>query len=259
MTRILFLLVLLPISALANGLPSYYPKYFKQKVLSGKSDRNIKRTLRRISSNAHKALTYKEARRIMFGKLHLKRNRRGYYVKDVYCRKVYGPNQKNELNVGPGIIPNSNVMNCEHTWPQSKFNPDYSNTQQKTDLHHLYPSNSRANSTRSNYNFAIVNGDVLSSDCTASSIGSPVQNFFRDYYFEPPKSHRGNVARAIFYFSVRYQHKINDDEEKTLRMWHKEDPVDKNELDRNTKIEFYQNNRNIFIDSPSLVDEIKDF
>jgi endonuclease I len=42
-------------------------------------------------------------------------------------------------------------------------------------------------------------------------------------------------------------------------MWHKEDPIDQNEIDRNKLIFSLQNNTNPFIDNPELVDQIADF
>jgi endonuclease I len=47
--------------------------------------------------------------------------------------------------------------------------------------------------------------------------------------------------------------------EAVLRKWHKDDPVDDEERDRNEKIMKLQGNRNPFIDYPELVDKINDF
>lgn len=82
---------------------------------------------------------------------------------------------------------------------------------------------------------------------------------FGEHCFEPPAKHKGNVARALFYFAIRYNHPIDANQESFLRQWHKEDPVDQDERERNQLISRYQNNRNLFIDRSELVEQIFDF
>jgi deoxyribonuclease I len=212
------------------------------------------------SSNArcyrHSSLGYRGARKVLFGKIHLQEDSRGYFVQDVYCRKEF---TNKETNIGPNIIPNSNLLNCEHTWPQSKFTGRFGNDIQKSDLHHLYPTDSRANSVRGNYNFAEVDGSYVPGNCHASRIGHDRRSSSRGNRFEPPTEHRGNVARALFYFSVRYQIAISASEEAYLREWNTQDPVDSKERERNEIIYNVQNNRNPFIDYPELAAKITDF
>ncbi|MBK24423.1 MAG: nuclease [Halobacteriovorax sp.] len=200
-----------------------------------------------------RSLGYRGARKVLFGKLHLEEDAEGYYIKDVYCRKKITNAQ---TQVGPNTIPNHSQINCEHTWPQSKFSGRFPKGLQKSDLHHLFPTDSRANSIRGNNEFANVQGDPLENDCAASYSGTPKGNYD---YFEPPTEHKGNVARALFYFSIRYQIKISERQEAYLRQWHELDPVDAEERDRNQTIFEIQRNRNPFIDYPNLVDRIKNF
>lgn len=197
-------------------------------------------------------ISYRQARRYLFGELHLKRNHRGHFVTDKYCQKQIDE----RAGVGPDRIPNHNIMNCEHTWPQSKFSRNYSNGLQKTDLHHLYPVYSRANSSRGNLPFGEVSNN-RNSICEASRRG-PAYNTGA-ISFEPPAQHKGNVARAIFYFSVRYRMDIPDGEEEYLRRWHQIDPVDAAESRRNQRIYEIQGNRNPFIDDADLVSFLEDF
>lgn len=197
-------------------------------------------------------ISYRQARRYLFGELHLKKDDRGYFVADKYCREQVGEYD----GVGPGQIPNHTVMNCEHTWPQSKFNRRHSRGLQKTDLHHLYPVYSRANSSRGNLPFGEVSQD-RNSICQASRRG-PAYNTGATSY-EPPDEHKGNVARAVFYFAVRYRLDISQGEEEYLRRWHQLDPVDEAELARNQRIYEIQGNRNPFIDDADLISYIKDF
>lgn len=199
-----------------------------------------------------KSLGYKGARKILFGKIHLKEDEKGYYIKDVYCQKTLRRVQTRSM--GPGQIPNSNVLNCEHTWPQSKFSGRFEKGLQKSDLHHLYPTDSKANSVRGNYEFDNVNGyPVNEENCTASKTEG------HGGAFEPPNDHKGNVARALFYFSVRYDISINANQERVLRQWDKLDPIDQEERNRNEIIYQVQKNRNPFIDIPALADKINNF
>ncbi len=194
-------------------------------------------------------LSYSAARHFMFTQIHLRQDPRGgYYIKDVYCQKV--------VYVNRNSIPANNVVNCEHTWPRSKFNSSQSFSVQEADLHHLYPSDSRANSMRGNHHFTDFRYDSPIPDCATSSFG---HNDRGQSSFEPPDNHKGNVARALFYFSIRYDIAIPADEEAHLRRWNVLDPVDQMELRRNNLVQQAQGNRNPFIDNPSLADEIADF
>lgn len=209
------------------------------------------------------SLGYKEARKQLFGFLHLKEDDRGMYLEDLYCdRRMREGDFSGSATIGKLKIPSSTITNCEHTWPQSRFTGQHSKSMQKSDLHHLFPTDSRANSKRGNNPFGEVKGKPVNSNCTASLSGRldyvPYGNSGRTY-FQPPANHRGNVARALFYFSVRYQIPIKANEEYYLKKWHIEDPVDADEIERNNRVEGLQYNRNPFVDFPQLVDQISDF
>lgn len=196
-------------------------------------------------------LTYDEARRIMFGELFLESHGANKYsVKEVYCNITIDQNQ----GVGPNRIPNPNYVNCEHTWPQSKFSKQFPSELQKADLHHLFPSDMKANSTRNNFPFAEVDGKITHNNCHDSKIGNALGTNLRS--FEPPVDHKGNVARALYYFSTRYKMKIDETQAKYLKKWNNEDPVDEAEMIRNDKIMQQQGNRNPFIDYPELINRL---
>ncbi len=202
-----------------------------------------------------KSLSYYDARKIMFNELfNTEVNADTNSVIDVYC--------KHEYFYKKGTIPNSAMVNAEHTWPQSKFSSNFPSGTQKTDLHHLFPADSRANSDRGNYPFAEINGNgEPPQNCDDSLLGRPIQFKAASSatYFEPPADHKGNVARAMFYFSIRYNISIDPIQEHFFRLWHKEDPVDEQETRINDLIFKYQKNRNPFVDFPELVDTISDF
>lgn len=228
-------------------------KFYKNLQTAIDNGSTVKSALNNTIKN-NKVFSYKKAREYLFGSLHLEKDQDGsYIVTDVYCQNTHGKS----IGVAPGRIPNSNVINCEHTWPQSKFNKSESTSAQKSDLHHLFPVDSRSNSSRGNIMFAEVNGRDVHENCSASQRGQDI--YSQQTAFQPPLEHRGNVARAMFYFSIRYNISIPDREEKHLREWHLQDPVDAMEIKRNEEIFKLQNNRNPFIDEPSVVDEISNF
>ena len=207
--------------------------------------------LRAILVDSHRPLTdWKEAKKYLMQVVHLERDEDGFYIREVYCNRVV------RVSVGPNKFPVNRDINVEHTWPQSKF-PKRKSIVQKSDLHHLYPTDSKANSKRGNFPFAeVIKGRSLD-NCAASKKG--YSSATGGDNFMPPEHQKGNVARALFYFSVRYNVAIPDYEEVFLRQWHLLDPVDEFELRRNDLIEKVQGNRNVFIDEPNYADFIRNF
>lgn len=178
-----------------------------------------------------KALEYKYARRYIFLKVDNYDNK----VEGVYTGRV----------IEAKHMPKATNMNIEHSWPQSLGAKGIA----KSDLHHLFPCDSKANSERGSLLYNYVD------DPTWEKGGSKCNG----RNFECRKKTRGNIARAQFYFSVRYNKKISPSVEKVLREWNKQDPVDKRERERNNRIEKIQTNRNPFIDHPEFIDQIDDF
>ncbi|MFY0573047.1 endonuclease I family protein [Cystobacter fuscus] len=188
------------------------------------------------ASAQHKDLGYNQARKIIFTTLD---NHDG----QVTC--VYTGRE-----VTTDKIPSANDMNTEHTWPQSKG----ATGPAKSDLHHLFPTDSKANSIRSSYPFGEVKEVKWSQN--GAKFGKDAQG---NTVFEPPDAHKGNVARALFYFSTVYGKPIPPGDEAVLKQWNHLDRVDAAEVARNTAIESYQGNRNPFVDDALLADRIADF
>lgn len=149
------------------------------------------------------------------------------------------------------------IINTEHVWPRSlgaEAEPALS------DLHHLFPTTQTSNSARSSFLF----GETL---CNATAVcgwfggGSELGASWVNgsTVFEVRTDSRGDVARATFYFSVRYALPIDDREEAELRQWNLQDPPDAREFARNDAIELLQGNRNPFVDRPDFVDSILEF
>lgn len=198
-------------------------------------------------------LSYGHAKDVLYAELHSfvdENNRR--WVEDVYGQRPLPYTKKKA------------AYNTEHSWPQSRFT-NAPHKLQHTDLHHLFPSEIQLNQMRSSREFAEVTGPPIQIGTGECSLGKrekikgltpPEQD---GQYFEPPTKHRGNLARALFHFAVRYGAEIRPAEEYFLRKWHSEDPVDAEEKERNEKIYQIQKDRNAFIDYPDLVERIEDF
>jgi deoxyribonuclease-1 len=200
----------------------------------------------------HRPLTnYTEARTYLMTRVHIQNENNSFFVRDVYCGQIIKLKSQSDM-------PSHDIINTEHTWPQSRFSNRADKTQQKSDLHHLYPTNSKANSMRANHVFTEVkDAGSIFQGCPESKLGTIEAT--GSLGFEPPEEHKGNVARALFYFSVRYDIEIPDHEETILRQWHNSDPIDETEFRRNNSIEKIQGNRNPFIDEPELADQIANF
>jgi hypothetical protein len=208
---------------------------------------------------AHASIGYNAARVFLLGNFYLIKTGNGYGVHDVYCDHDIAPEDfKGGRAAGPNQIPDDRVVNVEHTWPQSRFTNRYPTDLQKADLHHLFPANSKMNSIRGNNPFGEVTRDTQQLACKNVRTGTAAGGNGEEI-FEPPREHRGNVARALFYFATRYDLQIDPQQEAFLRKWHKEDPVDQEEMDRNEKIFALQKDRNPFVDYPELVDKIDNF
>ncbi len=265
-----FLFVLFPVLAFSANV--YYPNDFLNKINNHTvKDEALKAEIFTLLSESHtrlsngndligcfnnqgkcfqhKAVGYGPARHYLYSQLHVTNNdSRGPILKDVYCHR----------EISALIVGDPKDINCEHTWPQSKFTRAFENELQKSDMHHLFPTDSRANSTRGNFDFAEVSSNKNLVNCTASKSGASVTSGGNNY-FEPPMEHKGNVARALFYFAVRYKMTMNPAQEAFLRKWNDQDPVDDAEMERNNQIEKLQGDRNPFIDFPNLVDDIRKF
>lgn len=175
------------------------------------------------------------------------------YIEDLYCEKKITEKD----GVGVLKIPNYKKVNCEHLWPQSRFNLNKKIKNQKNDFHHLFPVNSQSNTIRSSNIMAEVSGKYVNKNCLSSKFGYAIGTNIRA--FEPPSNIKGDIARALFYFSINYKMPISNIEENYLRRWHEADPVSEDEKQRNNTIFNIQKNRNPFIDAPKLVDLIKNF
>ena len=155
-----------------------------------------------------------------------------------------------------------NYLNREHVWAKShggfnEWEPMYN------DVHNLKPSDASVNQSKGYKDFD--EGGTQHPEATGC--------YYTSATWEPRDEVKGDIARIIFYMSVRYEgdndeidlevvNQINtypDPEHgklNTLLEWNLQDPPDEFEMNRNNVIASYQKNRNPFIDNPDFAELI---
>lgn len=166
----------------------------------------------------------------------------------------HGADYKEPGDVNGDGIQDRDGMNAEHVWPQGFFNEA---KPMKSDLHHIFPTFITVNNMRGSQPFGEVSSPVYGTN-SGSMLG--------DDGFEPADPVKGDVARAVLYFVVRYYDRdirdgvdYSDFWKSRVQMfmkWHLQDPPDAAERRRNDLIADYQGNRNPFVDDPRLVEMV---
>jgi hypothetical protein len=144
--------------------------------------------------------------------------------------------------------PDWDVVNTEHTWPQSN-GADLEPA--KCDLHHLFPVDSTANTQRGNLPF----GEVATVEWSSGGSLQGMDGAGVDV-FEPRDEHKGNVARAMLYFAVRYGYTLSEEQFALFNAWDVADPTDDAEMTRTSSIQGHQGNANPFVACPGLVQRV---
>ncbi len=171
--------------------------------------------------------------------------------------------------------------NREHMMPQSSFNSTYP---MYSDLFFVIPTDAKINQLRSNYPYGMAGSTTFHLFTNGSRIGNNAtpDSPYTGRVYEPIDEFKGDIARSLLYYTVRYEGKLNSfnffygnspsgdrnpldgTEEKAfenwylqmLLQWHQNDPVSQKEFDRNNIVYGIQNNRNPFIDHPEWVNVI---
>ena len=158
---------------------------------------------------------------------------------------------------------NFNTWNREHTWPRSRGGFNSIEADETIDGKNIYWV-TNADSTRH------ANSDAHGIRAVDGPENSSRGNQFYGEYNGPAGtlgSFKGDVARGIFFLDVRYNglEVVNGFPDgqvgkfgdlATLLEWHRNDPPDDFEKNRNNVVYTWQNNRNPFIDMPDLVEYI---
>ena len=210
----------------------------------GLIDEPLKTALRNFTTTGYVSLGYNTARDKMFETVDDYNNTDT--IECVYIgRKIHAANRTEAQNLG---------FNTEHTYPQSFFNQ---NEPMRSDLFHLYPTDNEPNNRRSNYPYGFVVSNITW-DSAGSKLG---KDYTGEIVFEPRNVHKGNVARSVFYFCVKYIASIDTTFmsakfENVLRQFNILDTVNAHERSRNVSINSFQHVRNPFIDHPEFIDRM---
>jgi endonuclease I len=213
----------------------YTKSYYSQ--TENLTEEALKAALKARIGQGYNSLSYDAARGVMYGNLDNKNDS----VTCVYTLR------KAKFNTTAGAT--SNNFNCEHTFPQGFFSQ---NLPMRSDMHHLYSTDDGANNSRGNLPFGVATAPFVQ-----PTVNAPSKNGGGKY--EPQDGHKGNCARAMMYFVLRYQDYANffAPQEQILRTWHKTYQPGPADTLRNAKIFAQQNNRNPFVDYPQFADRIK--
>ncbi|KMQ68339.1 endonuclease I [Chryseobacterium sp. FH2] len=202
---------------------------------------------------------------------------------DIYSEIPTGPDayEYTTANIIGSAATEGLGWNREHMMPQSTF---YSNYPMYSDLFYVVPTDAKINQLRSNYPYGIAGSTNFYTFTNTSKIGnSAIPNWvYTGRVYEPINEFKGDVARSLLYFAVRFEGKLgtfnynnstnpasdtnplDGTEERAfepayiamLLQWHQQDPVSQREIDRNNSVYALQKNRNPFIDNPSWVNAI---
>ena len=175
------------------------------------------------------------------------------------------------IQLTPGVDPSTDAfhqgVNAEHTWPQSQGAADEPS---KSDLHHLFPAKANVNSSRSNHPYGEIPDAAADGWYREASSQSTPPSVFVDEWsekdndhpdpawggrFEPRHDHKGNAARAVFYFRAIHAGQVAaygseaffDVQAPDLIRWHYDDPVDLEEYARSEWIAGLQGTPNPFV------------
>ncbi|GAA0762169.1 endonuclease [Psychroflexus lacisalsi] len=194
-------------------------------------------------------------------------------VLDIYSEVANGSeayNYEHVLNQCGNYNNEGDCYNREHLVPQSIFN---SASPMRNDYFHVVPTDGAVNGARGNYPF----GEVSNPNYISSNGSKRGENKFPGYsgtVFEPIDEFKGDIARSVLYFAIRYEDEFNNSWKTNevlannpqdffvdwyidlLLSWHVSDPVSQREIDRNNNGFQYQGNRNPLIDHPQFAYEI---
>ena len=266
-----FILLLCAVSLFAEQMPAnFYDR------ADGTKDNELKTTLKSLVRK-RTAISYGTATWTVF--YDSDRNEEGYCM-DMYCDDW-------QKFTSPGAAVSG--CNIEHSFAKSWWGGDKNDAYK--DCYHLNPSNSTANSARSNYPLGVPVKDVFTSG--SLKIGKIHHDKLNVDFsvFEPKDEYKGDFARAYFYMATCFGKDINgkvDDvcskykgwrtnneqvgskyamqndnylefqpwEQEVLIKWHRQDPVSEKEIKRADAVNNHQKNRNPFIDYPYFAEYI---
>ena len=262
----------------AFGFAENLPEGFYDKI-NGLQDGQLKDTLKSLIRN-HTVINYGTGANNTWGVFYYSDRDEEGFCMDMYCDDWYKFTSPGNAVTG---------CNIEHSFAKSWWGGSTNDAYK--DCYHLNPSNSTANSARSNYPLGIPEKEIK----TAGSLRVGKKHHptmdVDHYVFEPKDEYKGDFARAYFYMVTCYGHWSNGQidpvlssyngwrtnnsdvgskfamqndnylefqpwEQEVLIQWHRQDPVSIKEIRRMDAVSNFQHNRNPFIDYPYLAEYI---
>lgn len=273
-----FIIILCSVGLFAEQMPEGF-----YNSADGKKDAALKVTLKSLIHD-HKDITYGSGLNHTWEVFYYSDQDENGDCMDMYCDTW-------QKFTSPGAVVSG--CNIEHSMANSWWGG--AKTPPYDDCYHLNPSNSTANSARSNYPLGVPVKEIK----TAGSlrIGKIHHDSFNvDFWvFEPKDEYKGDFARAYLYMATCYGQdekgeypdlksntkkpypgwRIDNDqvgskyamqndnylefqpwEQEVLIQWHRQDPVSVKEIKRADAVSDFQHNRNPYIDYPYLAEYI---
>ena len=133
-------------------------------------------------------------------------------------------------------------MTCRQT--NTKFR------QMEADMHNLVPAIGEINGDRSNFKYAMIEGEARLYGKVNMEIA------FSNRKAEPREEVFGDIARTYFYMRDRYGLRISQSQEKMLIAWNNLDPVSAWEKEKNQIIKRLQGNENLYITHYKKIEQL---
>ena len=247
--------------------------------VNGKQDGELKDAIK-SAIRKHDSIPYGNGANSTWGVFYYSDQDENGYCMDMYCDTWY-------KFTSPGTAVTG--CNIEHSFAKSWWGG--SNNAAYRDCYHLNPSNSTANSARSNYPLGVPEKEIKTSGSLRIGKKHHPTMDVDHYVFEPKDEYKGDFARAYFYMATCYGHWSNGSidivlssyqgwrldnkdvgskfamqndnylefqpwEQEVLIQWHRQDPVSIKEIRRQDAVSNFQHNRNPYIDYPYLAEYI---
>jgi len=116
----------------------------------------------------------------------------------------------------------------------------------ESDMHNMYPARKDLNKRRGAMGYGIIKGESLIEPRCDMEIDE------RKRRVEPRPEVRGDIARSMLYMSDRYDLPIYKKQRALLLKWHRSDPPDEKERQRNKLVARKQGSVNKWISSKSI-------
>ena len=230
----------------------YKGNYYSSISTTSTGDALVKE-LGSLISSTHKAKTYDDLKN---GYKYTDLKPGTNYIWDIYSNYNYtwtGTLQSSYPKEGAGY-------NREHIIPQSWFSKQ---SPMVSDIIQVLPTDGYVNNQRGNYPF----GEVITPTYTSENGSKLGKDKNGVTVFEPIDEYKGDIARIYFYMGTRYYSQVGSWSGGVFQStypyiksnyfdlyyrWAIEDPVSEKEILRNEGCYTFQNNRNPYVDCPSM-------